>query len=300
MRSLKQSPEMPADPVAWVVGPPAQERQPVPGAPHLSRASGQLLRRIQVVDEYADHRTIEVPVERPLAVLVDGVDVGTLWTLGASPECLVLGYLWNRRLVTNVAALGSIAVDWLDGTARVATRGGAGPEANGPMTQLPGMSDRIGTEPGGSVMRGEVPGCTSLQPAGICRTRLLAVLKEIPQGGALYRSAGSVHGCTLFCGTDLWLSVEDVSRRNAVDIITGWMALHGVAGSDKILFTTGRFTAEIVMKAACNGIPILISRKGVTATSRDLAERLGMTLFGHAAGDRYTCYAGIERFDAES
>jgi FdhD protein len=77
------------------------------------------------------------------------------------------------------------------------------------------------------------------------------------------------------------------------------MALHGVSGADKILFNTGRFTAEIVMKAAYNGIPILISRKGVTATSHDLAQRLGITLIGHAAAERYICYAGVERFDAD-
>jgi FdhD protein len=101
--------------------------------------------------------------------------------------------------------------------------------------------------------------------ARITRTTLLAVLEGIPEDNdAIYRAAGSVHGCALYHGVDLWVSVADVSRRNAVDTIIDWMALHGVSGADKILFTTGRLTAEIVMKVARSGIPIIVSRKGVT------------------------------------
>jgi FdhD protein len=289
-----------AEPIALVVRPPARERQPVPGAPRLSQASGQLLRRIEIVDEHADQHTIDVPVERPLTVMVDGITVGTLWTLGASPECLVLGYLWNQRLITQVAALGSIDIDWEEGVAKVGTRSGTGPETNGAGPQLLGIAGHIGTQEGGLVTHEEVLTAASLQPARISRSILLSILEGVPQEEAVYRAAGSVHGCALFRGAELWLSVEDVSRRNAIDTITGWMALHGVAGADKVLFTTGRFSAEIVMKAAYSGIPVLISRKGLTATSYDLACRLGMTLFGHAAPGRYICYAGVERFDAKS
>ena len=113
----------------------------------------------------------------------------------------------------------------------------------------------------------------------------------------VYRVAGSAHGCALFCESELWLSVEDVSRRNAVDTISGWMALHGVTGDKLILYSTGRLTAEIVMKAAYNGISTVVSGKGMTASCCDLADTLGMTLFGHAAKGHFTCYAGAERFD---
>ncbi len=109
-----------------------------------------------------------------------------------------------------------------------------------------------------------------------------------------------MHGCALFNGSDLWVSVEDVSRRNAIDTIIGWMALHGISGGGKILFTTGRLTAEIVAKAAYSGIPVVVSRKGITASCYDLAVKLGTTLFGHAAKGRYLCYAGLERFDANT
>ena len=112
---------------------------------------------------------------------------------------------------------------------------------------------------------------------------------------AIHRAAGSVHGCALFQGGELWTAVEDVSRHNGVDTITGFMMLHGVDGADKILFTTGRLTGEMVMKAAHNGIPLMISRNGTTAVGYELAAKLGMTLIGRAANRRYLCYVGSER-----
>jgi FdhD protein len=136
--------------------------------------------------------------------------------------------------------------------------------------------------------------------ARISRSTLLTLLDSMRIHDEIHRAAGSVHSCALFQAADVWVSVEDVSRHNAVDTVTGWMALHGVGGGDKILFTTGRLTGEIVMKAAFNGIPIIVSRNGVTAMGYDLAVRLGMTLFGRAANRRYACYAGAHRFDSIS
>jgi FdhD protein len=115
----------------------------------------------------------------------------------------------------------------------------------------------------------------------------------------IHRSAGSVHSCALFQGAELWLTVEDVARHNAVDTISGWMALHGIPGGDKILFTTGRLTGEMVLKAALSGVPIAVSRNGVSAMGYELALRFGMTLFGRAAKGRFICYVGAERFDAD-
>jgi FdhD protein len=104
----------------------------------------------------------------------------------------------------------------------------------------------------------------------------------------------------LFQGAGLLVSVEDVSRHNGLDTVTGWAAFHGVPGGDKILFTTGRLTVEMVMKAAHNGVPIVVSRNGVTAMGCELAAKLGMTLFGRAANRRFFCYVGAERFDPEA
>ena len=135
------------------------------------------------------------------------------------------------------------------------------------------------------------------EAARISRSTLLHVLDTMRQHDAIHRAAGSVHSCALFQGAGLLFSIEDVSRHNGLDTVAGWMAFHGVPGGDKILFTTGRLTSEMVMKAAHNGVPIVVSRNGVTAMGCDLAAKLGMTLFGRAANRRFFCYVGAERFD---
>jgi FdhD protein len=102
----------------------------------------------------------------------------------------------------------------------------------------------------------------------------------------------------LFAGAEMLAFVEDVSRHNALDSIIGWMALHAVGGGDKIFYTTGRMTGEIVMKSAQIDVPIIVSRNGVTAMGLDMASRLGMTLIGRAVKRRFLCYIGAERVDS--
>jgi len=119
-----------------------------------------------------------------------------------------------------------------------------------------------------------------------------------------------VHGCALFQGETMLVFVEDVGRHNAIDTIAGWMWMQGsdasvpaptarMDGADKVFYTTGRLTSEMVMKAAQLGVPIIVSRNGVTAMGHELATRLGMTLFGRAANRHFLCYTGAERFDSE-
>jgi FdhD protein len=283
---------------ALMLQPAARARRPVPDGPRLSEACGELLRQVQIVDEYGDQRLIEVPVERPLSICLDGQIVATLWTLGASAEWLVLGYLWTRQFVTDVTAIESISINWADGVAQVAIRGGFTPAHWHTVPPWLDFAGQIGTDPGGTLLIGDALRLPPLPPKRVSRSTLLAILQYPLQNDAIYRVAGSVHGCALFLDSEPWVSVEDVSRRNALDTICGWLALHGVSGRDMILYTTGRLTAEVIMKAALSGIATIISRKGMTALCYDLAERLGMTLFGHAAKGRYICYAGVERFDA--
>jgi FdhD protein len=284
---------------ALTLQPAARARCPVPDGPRLSQACGELLRRVQIVDEYGDHRTIEVPVERPLSIRLDGQIVATLWTLGASAEWLVMGYLWTRRFVSDVTAIELISIDWANGVAEVKTRGGFTPAHRNTVPPWMDFAGQIGTDPGGTLVSGDSLRLPPLPIKPVSRTTLLSILQYPLQNDAIYRAAGSVHGCALFLDSELWVSVEDVSRRNALDTICGWMALHGVPGTDMILYTTGRLTAEVIMKAALCGIATIISRKGMTALCYDLAARLGMTLFGHAARGRYICYAGVERFEAQ-
>jgi FdhD protein len=274
---------------ALLLRPVARACYPLPDGPRLSQAAGELLRKVQIVDEYGDHRLVAVPVERPLSIRLDGQIVATLWTLGASAEWLVMGYLWTRQFVTDVTAIESISISWADGIAEVKTRSGFTPAHRRTV---------LGSDAGGALLLGDGLRLPPLPTKRVSRSMLLSVLQYPLQNDAIYRAAGSVHGCALFRDCEPWVSVEDVSRRNALDTLCGWMALHGIPGTDMILYTTGRLTAEVIMKAALSGISTIISRKGMTALCYDLAERLGMTLFGHAAKGRYICYAGAERFDA--
>ena len=135
--------------------------------------------------------------------------------------------------------------------------------------------------------------------ARIRQSTLRQLLEVVRQQDSIHDKAGSVHGCALFSGCELMMFVEDVGRHNAIDTIAGWMTMHGVPGGDKVFYTTGRLTSEMVMKAAQMGIPIVVSRNGVTQMGHALATRLGMALFGRAANRHFLCYSGFDRFDAE-
>jgi FdhD protein len=230
-------------------------------------------------------------------------------TLGAAPEWLVLGYLRNQRLIDDVAAVRSVEVDWAQGVANVTSRGGilGEPSSAGQGSGPAPLGCALGTVFGDVMRRVDAgAGTTSmaadrtsaaarLQGRSLPHAQLLAILESMRRHDAIHRAAGSVHSCALFRGDELWVAVEDVSRHNGVDTLTGFMRLHGVDGADKILFTTGRLTGEMVMKAAHNGIPLMISRNGTTAVGYELAAKLGMTLIGRAANRRYLCYVGAER-----
>ncbi len=276
------------------------------GAPRLSAAGAKLLRELEVVDETGVRRSLQVPVERPLKIIVNDQELVTLMTLGAKPELLVLGYLRNQRIIAQVAEIESVDVDFSTGSAVVAMRGAAAAALGA--RKFAGAACGLGTVFGESMMQ---TAGTKVAPRGgtlldgaaldvtarISHSTLLRILEVTRQYDAVHRTAGSVHGCALFHKADLLVSVEDVSRHNGLDMVTGWMMLHGIAGGDKSLFTTGRLTGEMVMKAAHNGVSIMVSRNGVTSMGYALAVKLGMVLFGRAAKGRYLCYAGAERFD---
>ena len=135
--------------------------------------------------------------------------------------------------------------------------------------------------------------------ARISQPALYGLLNAMRLQESTYKSAGSVHGCALFRQDELLTFVEDVGRHNAIDTIAGWMWLHGVGGGDKIFYTTGRLTSEMVIKSAQMGVPIIVSRSGATQMGHELAVRLGLALFGRATNRHFICYCGFERFDAE-
>ncbi len=234
-------------------------------------------------------------------MFVDKRELVTLMTLGAAPELLVLGYLRNQRLVERVTDLESITVDWDVNAAAIKTRAG--------IERFDEKTARrvVTTGCGQGTMFGDLMGDLDrvrLPPADdpsarISQSALYGLLDAIRRQESTYKSAGSVHGCALFRRSELLTFVEDVGRHNAIDTIAGWMWLHEVDGGDKIFYTTGRLTSEMIIKSAQMGVPIIVSRSGITQMGYEVAVRLGLALFGRATNRHFLCYCGFERFDAE-
>ena len=272
--------------------------------PKLTQARAPLTREVDVVDEYGERRRIHIPNERALTLFVDKRELVTLMTLGEAPEELVLGYLRNQRLVAAVDEIESISVDWEVSAAAVKTRGGVRALKQKTARRIVTTGCGQGTVFGDAMSQLDAVRLPDAQQARIDQTTLQAILEVMRQRDSIHRKAGSVHGCALFRGSELLTVFEDVGRHNAIDTIAGWMWMRGdaqgaIRGSDKVFYTTGRLTSEMVMKAAHMGVPIIVSRNGVTQMGHELASRLGMTLFGRASNRHFFCYTGFERFDAE-
>jgi FdhD protein len=267
----------------------------------LSSAAAPLTHEVEVCDEFGAARRISIPAERALTVFVDKRELVTLMTLGAAPELLVLGYLRNQRLVGSVAEIESITVDWDVNAAAVKTR--AGIEDFERKTEKRVVTTGCGQ---GTVFGDLMSDLESivLPPASDPNARLsqhalYGLLNAMRLQESTYKSAGSVHGCALFRQDELMMFVEDVGRHNAIDTIAGWMWMNGMSGSDKTFYTTGRLTSEMVIKSAQMGVPIVVSRSGITQMGHQLAVQLGLALFGRATNRHFLCYSGFDRFDAE-
>jgi FdhD protein len=269
--------------------------------PRLTEARAPLVQVLQVLDEFGQRRQISIPAERALTVFVDKRELVTLMTLGAAPELLVLGYLCNQRLVDSVDEIDSITVDWEVGAAAVKTRSGISDIEQktaqrvvttgcGQGTVFGGLMDALDTV--------RLPAADDPR-ARLSQATLYRLLDAVRLQESTYKSAGSVHGCALFRQSELLHFVEDVGRHNAIDTLAGWMALQGMGGADKVFYTTGRLTSEMVIKSAQMGVPVIVSRSGITQMGHALAERLGLCLFGRATNRHFICYSGFERFDAE-
>ena len=269
--------------------------------PRLTAASAPLMHEVDVLDEFGATRRISIPAERALTVFVDRRELVTLMTLGAAPELLVLGYLRNQRLVDSVADIDSITVDWDVQAAAVKTR--AGIERFDEKTAKRVVTTGCGQ---GTVFGDLMGDLESIRlpaadepSARISQHALYGLLNAMRIQESTYKSAGSVHGCALFRQDELLMFVEDVGRHNAIDTIAGWMWLHGVTGGDKTFYTTGRLTSEMVIKSAQMGVPIVVSRSGITQMGHQLANQLGLALFGRATNRHFICYSGFDRFDSQ-
>jgi FdhD protein len=269
--------------------------------PRLTSAVAPLTRELVVRDEYGEERRISIPAERALTVFVDNRELVTLMTLGAAPELLVLGYLRNQRLVEALDDVESVTVDWDVEAAAVKTR--AGIERFDQKTAKRVVTTGCGQGTVFGELMADLDRVRLLPPevpeGRISQSTLYGLLDAMRRQESTYKSAGSVHGCALFRQAELLTFVEDVGRHNAIDTIAGWMWLHGVDGRDKAFYTTGRLTSEMVIKSAQMGVPVIVSRSGITQMGFEVASKLGMALFGRATNCHFICYCGFERFDAE-
>ncbi|MGO4303059.1 formate dehydrogenase accessory sulfurtransferase FdhD [Cupriavidus sp. RAF12] len=262
--------------------------------PELTHASVPLIEEVEVVDELGRPRPAWLPGERPLTVYLDKRELVTLMTLGGAPEHLVLGYLRNQRLVDSIEEIAAIQVDWETESAAVTTRSGVDRIEERTARRVVTTGCGQGTVYGS--LLDEIDGVRLPGDAMLDQATLYAIIDTIRLQQSVYKQAGSVHGCALFQGSELLIFIEDVGRHNAVDAIAGRMWLEDMSGADKVFYTTGRLTSEMVIKAAQMGIPFLLSRSGVTQMGYQMAQRVGITLFARCTGKHFLLYTGRERF----
>ncbi len=263
--------------------------------PTLTQARAPLTCDITAVNELGQPQQVAIPAERALTVYLDKRELVTLMTLGAAPELLVLGFLRNQRLLASARDVASITVDWEVGAAAVQTHAG--------VADLQARTAKRVVTTGcgqGSVFGDLMDEVDSIQlpPDTLAQAQLYGIVNAMRLQESTYKSSGSVHGCALFQGEQMLMFVEDVGRHNAIDTIAGWMWLQEPevsAGADKVFYTTGRLTSEMVIKSAQMGVPIVVSRSGITQMGQRIAQRLGLCTVGRALNKRFLCYSAPER-----
>ncbi len=266
--------------------------------PILSNAHAVLTYPVEVADEQGRVSTIEIPAERPLTVYLDKRELVTLMTLGGAPEALILGYLRNQRLVKTIAEIAAVQVDWDVDAVAVTTHYGVDDIEERTAKRVVTTGCGQGSMFGG--LMDEVDTIQLPVDANLKQSTLYKIVDLIRTQVSIYKQTGSVHGCALFDSNgELLYFIEDVGRHNAVDAIAGKMWLDGISGHDKVFYTTGRLTSEMVIKGAQMGIPFLLSRSGTTQMGHAVAERVNMTLLARCTGKHFLLLTGKQRFIAE-
>jgi FdhD protein len=188
-------------------------------------------------------------------------------------------------------------VDWDVGAAAVKTRRGIAKFKERTAKRVVTTGCGQGSVFGGLMDEVESIRLPDASVASITQAQLYGLLNAIRLQESTYKSAGSVHGCALFQGEQMLLFVEDVGRHNAIDTIAGWMWLQDAAmpTHDKVFYTTGRLTSEMIIKSAQMGVPIVVSRSGITQMGLEIAQQLGLCAIGRATNKHFLCYAGAQR-----
>jgi FdhD protein len=265
--------------------------QPDPSDPRLTR-------RVSGIDHTGRTLETSVTVERPLTLYLNGQEIVTMMTILDRPEDLAIGYLLNQGMLRPDDAV--TGIDYDDDLQVVVVRTGARTDFEQKLRKKTLTSGCAQGTAFGDLMEGFAS--VRLSESARLRTsdlyRLLHRINTLP---SLYLEAGAIHGCALCRADQPIVYMEDVGRHNAVDKIAGWMFRNAEASDDKIFYTTGRLTSEMVIKTVRMGIPILVSRSGFTAWGVELAREAKLTLIGRCKGKRFVALAGEDRivFDAD-
>jgi FdhD protein len=261
--------------------------------PVLTRNARPATYTVDAIDETGARVATPIAGEHPLTLYVDKRELVTLMTLGAAPEALAIGFLRNQRLVASLEQIVAVQVDWEVNAVAVTTRGGLedleAKTAKRTATTGCGQGTVFGD------LMADIESIRLEDATRIDEESLFGLLNAVRLHESIYKQAGAVHGCALAQGTEILTFVEDVGRHNAVDAIAGWMWLEGIDGRDKIFYTTGRLTSEMVIKAAQMQVPVLVSRSGLTKMGYDVARQVGITMIGRAVNRRYLLFTGAER-----
>ena len=245
--------------------------------------------------------------EHPLTLYLDKREVVTLMTLGGAPEALAIGYLRNQRIMPSLDDIEAVQVDWETDCVVVTTRGRDFWERTNLEARMGKRTVTTGCGQGtvfGDLMD-EIDSIHLPTAVRLTEETLYTVMERVRKYESIYNQAGAVHGCALCSNTgddsatgrgEILMFVEDVGRHNAVDAIAGQMWLDGQDGGDKIFYTTGRLTSEMVIKCAQMGIPFLLSRSGLTHMGHEIAKKVGITMVGRCQGKHYLLFTGGERF----
>ncbi|SMC65691.1 FdhD protein [Desulfocicer vacuolatum DSM 3385] len=259
----------------------------------MSNAGINPARTMEVMDHAGEIKEVGVASEYPLTIKVDGREIVTLMTIGTNPEELALGYLRNQKLLENIGDIAEVNVDWTHETAEITTHG-----HNTPVEIESKLSTRIVTSGCG---QGTLFSCSldklyevDLSGVTVLQSHVYSLLKGLARKNEVYRRAGSVHACALCEKDRVLIFIEEVGRHNATDAISGRMWIENITGAGKMLYTTGRVTSEIVIKAAQMDIAVLISKSGITNMALELARDLKMTIIGRAKQSRFLVYHGRE------
>ncbi len=259
--------------------------------PKLTNAGFSPIHSVTVWDEQGRSQTIQVAGERPLTLVVNNNEIVTLMTFGAYPEALAIGYLRNQGLIKQLREIKAVHVNWQTETVEINT------DHHCPLkhSAVTGCGQ-------GAILSIQHQSPLPVLDLKIKQSFIYTLLHALTQSNKIHRQAGGVHSCALCQETQILAFIEDVGRHNAVDAIAGLMWLHHWSGDNKIFYTTGRLSAEIVMKVVYMGIPILLSRSGVTYRGIKLAQEYGMTLIAHAKDQRFLIFSGETNiiFDAST